>query len=245
MDFTIEELTMNAWPSLQTLLLDGWIIRMAGGYTKRANSVNPVYSFEKNIDEKIIYCENIYKNNNLPVIYKIIECDEYKILDKRLEELNYEKIDLTSVQIYNNIKETDYNNKNITVDNVFSENWKNCFFYCNNIKDIITIDIINNMLKNIRHKIISVYKMENGVFVGCGYGVIEKGFVGLFDIVVKEEYRGKGYGKEIVETILAKANETGIKKAHLSVVINNIKAKNMYEKIGFKEIYKYWYRKKD
>jgi hypothetical protein len=33
MDFTIEELTMNAWPSLQTILLDGWIIRMAGGYT--------------------------------------------------------------------------------------------------------------------------------------------------------------------------------------------------------------------
>jgi ribosomal protein S18 acetylase RimI-like enzyme len=87
--------------------------------------------------------------------------------------------------------------------------------------------------------------MENGVFVGCGYGVIEKGFVGLFDIAVKEEYRGKGYGNEIVEKILAKANEAKKKKAHLSVVNNNIIAKNMYGKIGFKEIYKYWYRKKD
>ena len=87
--------------------------------------------------------------------------------------------------------------------------------------------------------------MENGVFAGCGYGVIEKGFVGLFDIVVKEEYRGKGYGKEIVEAILTKANKTGIKKAYLSVVNNNIIAQNMYGKIGFKEIYKYWYRKKD
>jgi len=47
MDFTIKEQTMNVWPSLQTILLAGWIIRMAGGYTKRANSVNPIYSFEK------------------------------------------------------------------------------------------------------------------------------------------------------------------------------------------------------
>jgi len=71
-------------------------------------------------------------------------------------------------------------------------------------------ELIENMLKNIRHNIISVYKTDNGIFAGCGYGVIEKGFVGLFDIIVKEEFRGKGYGKEIVETILAKAEEAGI-----------------------------------
>ena len=34
-DFTIEELTMNAWQSLQTILLDGWIIRMADGLETR------------------------------------------------------------------------------------------------------------------------------------------------------------------------------------------------------------------
>jgi ribosomal protein S18 acetylase RimI-like enzyme len=100
------------------------------------------------------------------------------------------------------------------------------------------------MLKNIKHNIISVYKMDNGTFAGCGYGVIEKGFVGLFDIVVKEEFRGKGYGKEIIETILDKARETGIEKAYLSVVNSNIIAKKLYGKMGFKEIYKYWYRKK-
>ena len=108
-----------------------------------------------------------------------------------------------------------------------------------------TINIIENMLKNIRHNIVSVYKTENGTFAGCGYGVIEKGFVGLFDIVVKEESRGKGYGKEIVETILAKAEEIGAKRAYLAVVDNNSTAKNLYGKLGFREIYKYWYRKKD
>jgi len=259
MGFIIEELTMNAWPSIQTILYDGWIIRMAGGYTKRANSINPIYSYENdaransvnsiyscenNLEEKIKYCENIYKNNNLPVIFKIIDCDEYKKLDKKLETLDYEKVDLTSVQICENIEINKLPNK-LNIDNKLCENWRKCIYSCNDIKNNDTIETIEKMLNNIKHEIISVYKMENGLNIGCGYGVIERDFVGLYDIVVKQDFRGKGYGKEIVETILLTAKEKGIKKAYLAVVDNNIPAKNLYNKIGFKEIYKYWYRKKE
>jgi hypothetical protein len=38
-----EELTINTWPSLQTCCYDGWILRFARGYTRRANSVYPLY----------------------------------------------------------------------------------------------------------------------------------------------------------------------------------------------------------
>ena len=243
MDFTIEELTMNAWPSLQTILLNGWIIRLANGYTKRANSVNPIYSFGNNMESKIEYCEDIFRNNNLPVIFKIIDCGEYKILDIKLETLNYGKVYLTSVQICNDIQNMHYSN-NIIVEDEFNENWKNCFFNCGKINNKVK-ETIENMLSNIKHKKICIYKKDKDNFIGCGYGVVEKGFVGLFDIIVKEEYRGNGFGKEIVEGILAKAREVGINKAYLSVVNDNTIAKNMYEKIGFREIYKYWYRKKE
>ena len=258
MDFTIEELSMNGWPSLQTILLDGWIIRMSGGYSKRSNSINPVYSYENDaransvssmhtkensLDRKIEYCENIFCKNNLPVIFKVIDCNEHKIIDRRLEELHYEKIDLTSVQICEEIKINKIS-ENISIERDFSDEWKNCLYQCNKINIPDTKETIANMLKNVKHDVISVYKMENGHFAGCGYGVAERGFVGLFDIVVNEDFRGKGYGKEIVEAILSKANEAGIYKAYLAVVDNNTVAKSLYKKLGFKEAYKYWYRKK-
>ncbi len=57
---TIEELTLNAWPALQTVLYDGWLLRFADGYTRRANSVNPIYPSAVPLADKIAACERAY-----------------------------------------------------------------------------------------------------------------------------------------------------------------------------------------
>jgi ribosomal protein S18 acetylase RimI-like enzyme len=241
MDFTIEELSMNAWPSIQTILYDGWIIRMANGYTKRANSVNPIYAYKNNLEEKIKYCETVYKNNGLPVIYKLVECDEHNIIDKELEKLHYEQNDITSVQICNNLIALNNTINGIIINNGFDNTWINGFVECNKIKQEY-IETIKTMLKNIIGNKIVIYKEINGEIIGCGYGVIENNIVGIFDIIVKENKRGNGYGEEIVKSILSKAKTEGAKMAYLQVVNKNIIAKKLYEKLGFKEKYKYWYR---
>ncbi|MHB9293123.1 GNAT family N-acetyltransferase [Hollandina sp. SP2] len=242
MDFTIEELSMNAWPSIQTVVYDGWIIRLANGYTKRANSINPIYPSKINLEEKIQYCKKLYAKYNLPTVYKLVECDEHKIIDRELETLKYEIVDITSVQICGDIKILERNYSGINIDVDFNKKWINGFIECNNIK-IGCIDTLKTMLKNITGNKIVIYKELNNEIVGCGYGVIENEYVGLFDIVVKENKRGNGYGKEIVESILSEAGKVGIKKSYLQVVNNNEIAKNLYKKIGYREKYKYWYRK--
>ncbi|MDR3139532.1 MAG: GNAT family N-acetyltransferase [Treponema sp.] len=242
MDFTIEELSMNAWPSIQTVVYDGWIIRLANGYTKRANSINPIYPSKINLEEKIQHCKNLYAKYNLPVVYKLVKCDEHKTIDKKLEALNYEALDITSVQICDDIKilEENYPGINIHID--FNEKWINGFIKNNNIKGEF-IETLKTMLKNITGNKIVVYKELNNEVAGCGYGVIENEYVGLFDIVIKEDKRGRGYGKEIVQSILSEAGKAGIKKSYLQVVNNNEIAKGLYKKIGYKEKYTYWYRK--
>jgi ribosomal protein S18 acetylase RimI-like enzyme len=242
MDFTIEELSMNAWPSIQTVIYDGWIIRLANGYTKRANSINPIYLSKINLEEKIQYCKKLYVRYNLPTVYKLVECNEHKIIDRELETLKYEIVDTTSVQICDDIKilGKDYPGIHRCID--FNEEWINGFIECNNIR-IEFIDTLKMMLKNITGNKVVVYKRLDKEIVGCGYGVIENGYVGLFDIVIKENKRGNGYGKEIVKSILSEAGKAGIGKSYLQVVNTNEIAKGLYKKIGYKEKYKYWYRK--
>src|SRR5437868_6694718 len=53
----IEELTLNAWPPLQSMLYDGWLLGFSHGYTRRANSVQSLYPSSLPLDEKIAICE--------------------------------------------------------------------------------------------------------------------------------------------------------------------------------------------
>ena len=39
----IEEISMNAHPSLKTIVYDGWILRFVNEHTNRANSINLTY----------------------------------------------------------------------------------------------------------------------------------------------------------------------------------------------------------
>lgn len=70
-------------------------------------------------------------------------------------------------------------------------------------------------------------------------GLLEKAesHVGVFGIVIAKEYRHAGVGKALLKTILKEAanNIDGLKIITLGVFGNNVIAKNMYLKFGFKE----------
>ena len=239
----IEELSMNAWPSLQTHLYDGWVLRFSGGYTKRANSINPIYSSDASIEEKIEICEKTYFTKGLPTIYKLTQACYPKNLDEILESKGYKKIDETSVQILNIAEDypIDKNNR-LDIEYEFTPDWINSFVDCSNIQNESTIGIMTQMLKSIiGDKICVKMKLDNKT-VGCGFGVIEENYIGIFDIIVREEDRGQGIGKTIMQGILKEAQKRNVCKAYLQVIVGNSVAENLYNKLGFKEIYRYWYR---
>ena len=84
--------------------------------------------------------------------------------------------------------------------------------------------------------------LDNGQPVACGLGVCEGDKVGLFDIVTEPSQRGKGLGQQLIAGILAWAVDNGAQTAYLQVMLNNEAALRLYEKLGFREIYQYWYR---
>ena len=67
----IEELSLNAWPSHKIELYDGWLIRFSHNYTYRTNSVEQVGVSTIPVEEKIRYCEEIYRSYGTPCNFKI------------------------------------------------------------------------------------------------------------------------------------------------------------------------------
>jgi len=236
-----EELSMNAHPAIKTQVFDGWILRFANGYTNRANSVNMVYP--SNIDgiSKIDHCEKVYASQGLATVFKItpLSID----LDKSLEERGYKKITPTNLMI-KIITEQETPELKTTITDTINPEWQQNYFRLNGITDeprMVTNQII---LTNIQNKTLLASIIENGTTIACGLAVIEREYVGLFDIVVDVNYRGKGLGVDICLSLMNRAIKEGAKKAYLQVVADNAPAVTLYSKIGFVDCYQYWYRVK-
>ena len=237
----IEELSLNAWPSLQTMLYDGWVIRFANGYTKRANSVNPLYSSNIDIEEKLEFCERLYREKNLPVVFKLTPSVYPHDLDERLGERGYQKDSLTSVQTVDLAVSDLQIPSTAELHESLSDDWLGNFCAMSAIS-APQRETLREILINIvpRHCFVSLN--SNSRVVACGLGVLQSRNIGLFDIVTDPEFRKRGYAQEVVTSILAWGKGNRAKMAYLQVMLNNPPALHLYAKLGFREQYQYWYR---
>ncbi len=240
-----EELSMNAWPALQTLLYDGWILRFANGYTKRANSINPLYFSTAHIEEKIRTCEQFYRRQNLDVVFKMTSSVYPPHLDEILLKRGYRLDSPTSVQRLE-LAQVDKHSTGIsTLTETPADDWFGNFCRLSEI-DNRHQPTLRQMLGRLipQGGFISMpcRAGHSGQVVACGMGVVQAGFIGLFDIVTDVNFRKQGYGRQLVLDLLAWGKEQGAHTAYLQVMLNNAPALRLYSKLGFKEIYQYWYR---
>jgi GNAT superfamily N-acetyltransferase len=235
---------MNAWPALRTFLYDGWVVRFGGGYTRRANSVNPIYPSSIDANKKIHICYQLYSSQGLRTVFKLTR-EVYPLdLDSVLDRNGYAPEAETSVQIMplEALAIKDYGPVRIVT--YMDENWIEAFFRMTGaaVEHKVTL---RSMLKQIATPKCLAYIKVDDQIVACGLGVFEQNMIGLFDIVVAKGFRGKGHAKRIVNGILLWAKKEGASQAYLQVMVENKTALALYGKLGFAENYRYWYRVKE
>ena len=253
-----EELSLNAHPAIQTQHFDGWILRFADGYTKRANSVSPLYASTKNptnkgvrsalsqsgnselaLHEKIFECENRYFTLGLPAIFKLTDNSDPNI-DETLKRQGYTLVEPTYVMEMD-MKNRDFPLGDCIMTNCADELWLNSYFVLSKNSDKKKMAAAKQILTNVKTNMICGRIIKDGISIACGTAVIERGYMGLLNVIVDEQHRGKGYGIEICESLLSASKRIGAHTAYLQVVQENHTAVNLYKKLGYQTIYTYWY----
>ncbi len=69
--------------------------------------------------------------------------------------------------------------------------------------------------------------------VGFIWVEIKDGKAFIYDFVVEEEYRGKGYGKQSLAAMDEKLQSMNVKTVSLHVFGDNVTAQELYKKMGF------------
>lgn len=240
----IEELTLNHWQPLSTSLYDGWVLRFAKGYSKRANSVQPIYPSTLDVHEKIKTCENIYSSNRLNTIFKITPFVQPGELDQLLQDKGYDVVDRTLVQLRDLKDLKDAEHLQVHIEEQLTEEWLNHFCRLNAVSEAFR-GTMAQMLFNVRAKTRFITLFVDGFVVACGLGVVERGFIGLHDIITDKGYRNRGLAEQMILHLLHWGKRHGAVSSYLQVVEGNAAARRLYAKLGYTDAYSYWYRVKN
>ena len=237
----LEELTLNTWPALQQWLYDGWVVRFAEGHTGRANSVNPLYPALHDPVGKIAQCEQWYAVRNLPTLFRLNERTTPVGLDALLDARGYRLLN-PSLNLHRRLADwMPPDGLRGTLRHEQLDDWLP--LYCT---------LSGKLLEQQRtHKAIlqaipiprcfaALWDKEE--VVACAAGAVYSGALSIVDVVTAPQHRQRGYATSLLSQLLAWAQQMGTSDAALQVQGDNVAARTLYVRLGFREAYRYWYR---
>ncbi|MGI6006566.1 MAG: GNAT family N-acetyltransferase [Ruminococcus sp.] len=240
---TIEDLSLNAWPSHQIQIYDGWLLRFSYFYTHRTNSVEQIGISTIPIDDKIEYCQQIYQKWGTPAIFKISPLVD-RIFDRELERRGYTIEHTTQVMVMDleSFYDTSLSPEGMRIENSISPQWIEGLFELKGTTNAMHRKIVPSMYQAIPKDTIAASIYHDGKIIATGLGILDREYIGLYAIHVHPDFRGRGYAFALCSAILTAGKKCGARKSYLQVVAGNQPAENLYRRLGFHPLYIYWFR---
>ena len=244
---TIEDLSLNAWPSYQMQVYDGWILRYSYFYTCRTNSVELIGSSALPLEEKIPYCEGIYRRWQTPCLFKISPVSDHlsPSLEGELMARGYRICHETDVMVRSLSDLPEVGETPLTIGNRVSYTWLQGLFDLKEMTDIHHLRVVPAMYEAIPKDVIAVYYAPEDRVLATGLGILDRDYIGIYAIHVDPSVQRRHIGHDIVATLMREGKKRGAEKAYLQVVSGNDPAIALYHSLGMEKLYDYRFRIKE
>lgn len=233
----LEHRALGAWPALETRDVDGWLLRAARGFTKRANSANALGNAAP-LAGVLGRVEAFYAMRGLPTIVRLSPLAPPDA-DSTLAAAGYVLCEPTLVMTAGLAAAA--LPAAIELSPVASVHWLDGAARIGG-KGADQMETHAALLGAIRAPARFAGLRHDGVMIACGVSVRDSGAIGLFDIAVHPDHRGQGHGRAITRALLAQGWCDGARQAYLQVGAGNGVAQNLYRSLGFAGAYGYHYR---
>jgi ribosomal protein S18 acetylase RimI-like enzyme len=235
----LESRLVNAWPSFEYQTYDGWMLRFAGGYSKRANSATPLAK-GATLDDALLdhMIEQFLKANVRPTFR--LNGLEHPDADVLLKERGFIEVEPTRVMVAP-IGSDCTPDSDVLLQEEASDSWvrgASQSYGGDKADDAMLAQIV----ARIRQKAAFATLLLDDRPVAWGLGVAERGYVGLYDIVVAPDLRGIGLGRRVVGSLISWGCREGAHSAYLQVRAENEIAGSLYSTLGFETAYEYTHR---
>jgi ribosomal protein S18 acetylase RimI-like enzyme len=233
----LESAAFSAWPSQHCIDSQGWFLRLDRGYTKRANSANATAHSRELTGSDVDAIETRFRDSGLVPIFRLTSFAPIENTDRLLDSRGYQSCDasLVMARSIEGVKGTD---QACAPD---ATSWLDAFQKASGKRgadQAVHLEILHRIAAPRAWAVHS----ESEPDLSCGLGVLVDDKLGLFDLATRAEYQRRGFAQNLCEGLLAWGAHRGARTAFLQVVATNTSAIRLYEKLGFKIAYRYWYR---
>lgn len=246
----IERAAYLAWPAAETVEDDGWELRSALGFSRRANSVHATND-TKGFEAKLGRAASFYAMRGLPLIFRVTPlCGA---VDPRLEHIGFAKEAPTDVMVTDLSRATSSEGRRfsgsrlrsatrVRVTSEPTSEWFTAQGMWLGVTDRVPWE---GILRRSSQTGAAGFGLLVDAHrpVAAGLAVLQDEWVGLFEISVAPAQRRRGYGRALSAGLLSWASAAGAKRGYLQVMESNVGARRLYGALGFMACYTYWYRR--
>jgi GNAT superfamily N-acetyltransferase len=235
----LEELAFRGWPALEAQDRAGWRLRFAGGYTKRANSINALGQNARTDPAILQSLEEAYRERSQSPVWRLSPLAPPAI-DGILSSRGYRTIERSLLQVCP-LHSGFAADPEVQIHPRPTPAWIEAFSAHSPVR-LEHRDVMRRMLSAIAAPAGFAFVEAAGNPMAMAIGAVQGDQMGLFDVLVMPQARRRGLARKVTESLYAWAWSHGARFAYLQVVATNAAALPLYVAQGFRTVYAYEYR---
>ena len=230
-----EERLVNVWPAVSTLLMEGWVVRFAHGYSGRANSASAVVPGARMSPDLLDTIEKLYRDAGLRPSVRITPLADTAV-EPLLMQRGYRIKDESRMMVlpldrYQGVQA----DARIRIEGAPSRRWL-AGVSSHQEPSKRSADHLFAIVGHLRVPAAFATLEIDGTMAGFGMCAIDRGWAELGSIMLDSAFRGRGLGRATVDALLVWAAQEGATNAFLQVDQTNTVACKLYASQGFADL---------
>ena len=237
----VETVCFNAFPSLQQVILDGWLLRFSKRVSRRANSANPLCADRAPVESVIDQIEALYRRQGQPTIFRVPSF--LGVIDQPLAARGYRSEGETCV-LYGAIDAVAAApDPNVELSPEPGAEWLVAMAALQQHSDTHR-DIYRRIVQAIAVPAAFAGLRIDGRLAALAYGAVSGGLLCYESVITGPARRRQGLAWRVVAGLAAWGRDEGARGVCLQVEAGNTPARALYDRFGLKtELYRYHYRR--
>lgn len=241
----LDDLTMRAWPALTVLNLDGWRLRTARGFTRRANSVWPRGSGQRlRLEAKIANVERHYHRRGLPARFQLSPAAAPAGLARALSWRGYAPSPPEEVRT-GRVEQLAAAGSlaGVVLADEPTDRWLAAWRQAG-ARAEPDGDIAEAVLRRVPAPSLFALLHAGGQDIAVARGVVDGGWLGVADLATARPHRRRGAARLLLAALAGWAAARGAEQAWATVESGNVAAVSLWRQVGLRPAYTYRYRER-